>query len=172
MKRTVCASAALALALVGGACREPAPRPPAPAVETPRTLAWQPSELDLGVTVAGALLRQDVLLRNVTGRSVRLVRLESACECTAAELALPHVLASGDALTVPLTLDLRVLTLGGGPRPGEPGPRLLAREMVAITDEGARAALPLRVVVSDRVRVEPAVVEWKAATVGQPLVAE
>jgi hypothetical protein len=164
----------LAAALAVAACHE-APQAPEPATGAgaqPAAPRFEPARLDLGVVAAGAWLERRVLLRNETPRSIRLAGIEAPCECTTTDLALPVELSPGEALEVPLVVDLSVLTRGGAPGQDEPGPKPLRRQVTVVTDEEARATLEVELAVSSALVIEPMTLSWAAADLGRPLAGE
>jgi len=167
-------AAVLGLALAAAACG-PKPEPPPPATPSrppPLLPTFDPPSIDLGTLAAGTRLERSVLLRDETDQPVRVVDLEASCECTTTDVTLPVQLRPGDAVTVPLVVDLGLLTRGGAPAAGEPSPVPIAREVTAVTADGGRATLAITGAVSSAVRLEPATLLWADAAAGAPLKGE
>lgn len=134
--------------------------------ERPAAFAFDPPELDFGTVLPEAGLTSTVSLRNLTDRSVTVQRLDVPCDCTTAELRLPHELGPGQALPIPITLDLREVDRGGRQAPGADGAREIERSLTALAADGSFATLPIRCRVTDLVEVAPARLDFGPIPVG------
>ena len=162
MTRPLRLATGLVAVLITGACATPpATLPPVPA--SPGIEA--PAEVHLGRVLPGSTARGVIPVRAM--RAVRLVAVETTCECTTSDVVLPKDLVPGIGLDIPVSLDLAKVGNGGLPKDGS-GPGSVRREVVLRTDDG-EVRTSVMVEVSDMARLEPASLRLGSSPLGRAI---
>lgn len=155
-------AAVAVLLLLAAGCQRPAP-PPESAVATLPALE-APAELALGRAIAGTRVTGELVVRAT--RPVRLLSVESSCECTTATAAgLPRELRAGETVAVAVEMDLSKVGRGGLPKEGEAGPGRVRREVIVKSAEGEIRS-GVTVEVSDAVLIDPPLLSFATIALG------
>ena len=158
--------------LLGTSCG-PAPEPGRPreagiVVDAGATaLAFEPAVLELGPVVPHGFAEATATVRNVGREPLTVIDYNAPCECTNARPELPRELRPGETMSVPVRLDLDHLARGGLPPEGSDDEPFVERELTLSTRRGRKAELLLRARVTDRLVVEPVVVDFPRLVVGE-----